>query len=235
MSSTATLVVFGGFFLGLLLLAPGRVGERLHAWAFGLVIWILQRPFVALAGLGKAIVAMVGQEVARYLAIAMSGLLVTALAWLVVTYLPAAVPGYEVILLCVALLGMIWFLAVIRAIKLTLENRLWRVRQQQFFKKVAAEAEGTRQAVDKLQAGGGRIVEGTARLARGTPFGGVFRANRDTARQAEADAQEAAERAEVQRREAQRQAEADRLAKEERDRYLERVGAEHDPFERQGG
>jgi len=50
-SPTATLTIFGGAFLALLLMAPGRVGERLHAWAFGFCIWLLQRPFVALAGL----------------------------------------------------------------------------------------------------------------------------------------------------------------------------------------
>jgi hypothetical protein len=233
-SSTATLTIFGGAFLALLLLAPGRVGERLHAWAFGFCVWLMQRPFVAVFGLGKLIVALVGQEVARWLAVGMSGLLVYALAWSTVRWLPEATPGYGVILLCVALLGMIWFFAVLRAAKLSAQNRLWRVRQQQFFRQMSKEAAGTRQAIDRLQKGSGRVVEGVARRTRGTPFGGVFRANRDHARDEQAQREIAAQReAEQRQAEAERVA-ADRHAKERRDRWAEQVATEHDPFERQG-
>ena len=235
MTPTATLMIFGGAFLALLLLAPGRVGERLHAWAFGFCVWLLQRPFVAVFGLGKAIVALVGQEIARWLAVGMSGLLVYALAWSVVRWLPEATPGYGVILLCVALLGMIWFFAVLRAWKLSAENRLWRVRQQQFFRQMSKEAAGTRQAVERLQKGGGRIVEGTARLARGTPFGGVFRSNRDRDRDEQAQREIAAQREVAERlAEAERVA-AERRAKEEHDRWAEQAQRDHDPFQRQGG
>ncbi|GEM_PF-1315798 len=231
---TATVLLFGGVFLATLLLAPGRVGERLHAWAFGLCIWLLQRPFVALAGLGKAIVAMVGQEIARWLAVGMSGLLVTALAWATLRWLPDATPGYDVILLCVALLGMIWFFAVLRAWKLSAQNRLWKVRQQQFFRQMSKEAAGTRQAVERLQRGSGRVVEGVARRARGTRFGGVFRVNRDAAADEQAQREIAAQReAEQYQAEAERVA-AERVARERRDRWAEQAGAEHDPFSRQG-
>jgi len=234
LSPTATLTIFGGAFLALLLMAPGRVGERLHAWAFGFCIWLLQRPFVALVGLGKAIVALVGQEIARWLAVGMSGLMVTALAWAILRWLPAATPGYDVVLLCVALLGMIWFFAVLRAWKLSAENRLWRVRQQQFFKKMAAEAEGTRKAVDQLAGLRDGLVEGVARRTRGTPWGGMFRTNRDHARDEQAQREIAAQReAEEREAEAERIA-AERRAKEHRDRWAERAGAEHDPFEKQG-
>ncbi len=235
LNGTATLTIFGGAFLALLLLAPGRVGERLHAWAFGFCIWLLQRPFMAIGALGKAIVALVGQEIARWLAVGMSGLLVYALAWLVVRFLPTATPGYGAVLLVVALLGMIWFFAVLRAVKLSVDNRLWKVRQQQFFRQMSKEAAGTRQAIDRLRGLREGISEGAAKRARGTPLEGAWRSNRDRRADERAQREIAAQRDAEQRQAQAEQVAAERRAKQARDRWAEQAGAEHDPFQRQGG
>lgn len=127
--------------------------------------------------------------------------------------------------------GLLFVMAIGLALWTTRQRRI-AMRQRRMQRQLLQAVGGVSNRLDTFR---GELLQGAARRTRTTPFGGVFRANRDAARQAETDAQEAAERAEVQRREVQRQAEADRLAKEERDRYLERVGAEHNPFERQGG
>lgn len=141
MSSTATLVIFGGAFLGMLLIAPGRMAERLVGWAFNFVLWLVKLPFGFLAYTLKATATLIGIEVSRWVGVVVAGLMVYAIAWSTIRLYPVGWPGRPQVLLCVALLGMLWLYAVVRAAHYSAHNRLWKVRQQQMYRKISTTAD----------------------------------------------------------------------------------------------
>jgi hypothetical protein len=126
--------------------------------------------------------------------------------------------------------GLLVVMAIGLALWTTRQRRI-AMRQRRMQRQLLQAVGGVSNRLDNFR---GELLQGAARRTRGTPFGGVFRSNRDAERQAEADAQAAYEQAERHRREAARQAEAERLAKEEHDRWAEQAQFDHDPFQRQG-
>ena len=201
---------------------------RLHLALFRLVLWLLKMPLVALWALLLSVVALLGQEFRRWLGILVAGLMIAGVSWAVLKVAADQVLA----LLVVLLLGFIWLFGVFRALRLTMANRIWKVRQQQAFRDLRGEVS---QVGERVQTLGGEMLEGVARRARGTPLEGAWRVNREASAREAAEAQAAAEQAERDQAQAAERAEAERRAKQEHDRWAERVGAEHDPFQRQGG
>lgn len=155
----------------------------LHAQALRLCISVLKLPFQALAGTIKAMVALAGEEVQRWLGVLVSGFLVYLLAKSVLAFGHPPKP----VLWVVALMAALWFYAVLRAAHYTVRNNLLRVRQRRQFQQLSRDVNRVGERV------GERITDGMARATEGTPVGRVFGSNRERQAQAEAAAAEAAE------------------------------------------
>ena len=182
---------------------------QVHGLLLRLVLWLLKQPLIAMAGLVKASIALLGEESRRWSGILMAGLMILGVCWVILK----TAADHKLAMLLVVLLGMGWLAAVFKAAQLTTENRIWKVRQRQMFRKLSG-------IEDRL---GDRMVQGMARATRDTPIGGVFGSNR------EADARE-----QRQAQAAAQQAEADRQAVAERERRLDELTAlEPNPYETQ--
>ncbi len=185
---------------------------RLHLALFRLVLWLLKMPLVALWALLLSVVALLGQEVRRWLGILVAGLMIAGVSWAVLKVAADQVLA----LLVVMLLGFVWLFGVFRALRLTMANRIWKVRQQQAFKDLRGEVRGVG---DRLQDTLGDARDGLARRAKGTPAEGLFWANRDAKAKAEADAQVAAAQAEREQAAATEWEQAVAAKRAERERF----------------
>lgn len=180
---------------------------RLHGLLFRLVLWLVRLPLAALWALLLSVLALLGEEVRRWVGIAMAGLLIVVMGKVTLGAAPASIRT-PVVLAVLAMLSL-WALTLRRAARITMANNLVKVRQRQSFRELRGE-------VGQL---GGRLEGlrgGVARRAKGTRAEVLFPSNReDRAKQAAAEqaAQEraAAEAAEV----ARRMAEAERVATEQ--------------------
>jgi len=201
----------------------------LHAGLLRLLLWAARFLGRSLWNTVGAFLALLGEEVRRYLGLALWALVIWLAGKATMSYAP---PGTKTPLVLVILgLVVIWGLAVVRAVRFTRHNNLIRVRQRQAFKELRGEVGQVGGRLDNLRR---EIVGGVAKRARGTPFEGAWRSNRDAKAKAEQEARDAAERAKRQRRAAEKQAAERRRAKEEHDRWAEEAQFDHDPFQRQG-
>lgn len=197
----------------------------LHAALLRLVIWLVRQVGKSLWFTVGAVLALLGEEIRRYLGLALWGVVIWLAGKATMSYAPEA--AKLPLVLTILALVVIWGLAVLRSARFTMHNNLRRVRERKFFRELKGE-------VGQL---GGRLDnfrEGLGRRARGTPAEGIWKSNREDRARERAEAQEAADRATAERAEAERQARAEVRAKAARDRELERMGAEHDPFAKQG-
>ena len=159
------------------------------------------------------VVALLSEEVRRYAGLALSGAIIVLMGKLfLVVPVPEPVRRWLVLSLLVVL--AIWAMAVRRAVRYTRHNNLYRMRQKKSVRDL-------HEKVGDIQ---GRVNEGLARRARGTPLEGAWSANRSARAEEQAAAQRAAERAEEK-------AKRDRVARETTDRELDRLAElEPDPF-----
>ena len=160
----------------------------LHAALFRLVLWLLKMPLKALWALLLSVLALLGEEFRRWLGILVAGLMIAGVSWLALKVAAQQV----LVLLTVLLMGFVWLYGVFRALRLTAENRVWKVRQRQAFRELRGEVS---QVGERVTDALGSARDGLAKRAKGTPAEGLFWANRDDKAKAEADAQAAAEQA----------------------------------------
>jgi hypothetical protein len=182
---------------------------QVHGLLLRLVFWLLKQPFIAMAGLVKASIVLLGEEARRWAGVLMAGLMILGVCWVILK----TATDHKLALLLVVLLGMGWLAAVFKALELTMENRLWKVRQRQMFRKLSG-------IEDRL---GDRMVQGMARATQGTPMEGAFRSNRQRRDEEAANARAAAERAEADRLAAAQQV-------EEQERHLDALADAGQPY-----
>jgi hypothetical protein len=208
-------VIPAGVLLVLIVLAPGRIAERLIGLVFQFVLWVVKLPFRASGTFLKTSLAWLNMEVRRWVGVLVGGALVLTIAQAIVRSAP---PG-SIWRLVALLMCLIWLVAFFSAARLTLEYlSLRRVRQTRAFVEINEGVRDLQGQVASLQ----DQVVGTAVKTRRTPVEDAFTADRS----ARAEERAAAERA-------AQQAEADRLAAEEarRERVLDSVSPDHDPFQ----
>jgi hypothetical protein len=166
-------VVPAGVLLVLILLAPGRIGERLIGSVFQLVLWIVKLPFRAGETFFKTVLAWLSMEVRRWVGILVGGALVLIVAQAIVKQTP---PG-SIWRLVALLMCLIWLVALFSAARLTMEYlSLRRVRQNRQFVELA---EGVRNLQGQMRTLQGQLVStAAAQQPWRTPVEGVFSANR---------------------------------------------------------
>ena len=184
----------------------------LHAALLRLCLWLLSLPFKAVWSFVVAVLMLLGEEVRRWVGLAMSGLLILLAGRAALNYAPDGIQ--RPLVLTVLVLVCIWALAVRRAFHYTMHNNLRMVRQRMWFREVAGNVRNLRT----------EITERMARRAEGTAVGGAFRTNRaKTERVRQAAAERAAERTA-----AEAAAEAERTADDTRREEL--ANLEPDPY-----
>ena len=187
-------VVPAGVLLVLILLAPGRIGERLIGSVFQLVLWIVKLPFRAGETFFKTVLAWLGMEVRRWVGILIGGVLVLIVAQAIVKRTqPGSAWRLVALLMC-----LIWLVALFSAARLTMEYlSLRRVRQNRQFVELA---EGVRNLQGQMRTLQGQLVStAAAQQPWRTPVEGVFSANRSARAEERAAAQRAAAQAERER------------------------------------
>jgi len=188
----------------LLLLALGALLKLLLA--------LLKLPLAGLRSLLVAALAMLNEEVKRWLGIVMAGLLILAVSWVTLK----TMADIQLALLLVMLMGLLWLRAVFFAAHLTLDNRPWKARQRQGFRKLFGQVN---QLGERLQTMRGEVVEGVAKRARGTVAEGAFGSNRAKRAEEQAAADAAAERAEREQAAATEWEQAVAAKRDERERF----------------
>jgi hypothetical protein len=177
-------VIPAGVLLVLILVAPGRIGERLIGSVFQLVLWIVKLPFRAGQTFFKTVLAWLSMEVRRWVGILVGGALVLIVAQ---TILRETQPGSPWRLVAL-LMCLIWLVALFGAGRMTLEYlSLRRVRQNRQFVELA---EGVRNLQGQMRSLQGQLVGTVAQQPGRAPVEGVFSANRS----ARAEERAAAER-----------------------------------------
>lgn len=177
-------VIPAGVLLVLILVAPGRIGERLIGSVFQLVLWIVKLPFRAGQTFFKTVLAWLSMEVRRWVGIFVGGALVLIVAQ---TILRETQPGSPWRLVAL-LMCLIWLVALFGAARMTLEYlSLRRVRQNRQFVELA---EGVRNLQGQMRTLQGQLVGIAAQQPGRTRVEGVFSANRS----ARAEERAAAER-----------------------------------------
>lgn len=177
-------VIPAGVLLVLILVAPGRIGERLIGSVFQLVLWIVKLPFRAGQTFFKTVLAWLSMEVRRWVGILVGGALVLIVAQ---TILRETQPGSPWRLVAL-LMCLIWLVALFGAARMTLEYlSLRRVRQNRQFVELA---EGVRNLQGQMRTLQGQLVGIAAQQPGRTRVEGVFSANRS----ARAEERAAAER-----------------------------------------
>jgi hypothetical protein len=193
---------------------------QVHGLLLRGVLWLLKQPLVALGGLVKSSIALLGEESRRWLGMLMAGLMILAICWVLLKTLA----DQKLALLLVLDLGMGWLAAAFKAAQLTTENRIWKTRQRLTFRKLSG-------IEDRL---GDRMVQGMARATQGTPIEGAFRSNRADKARAQQHAQAAAEQEAAERQAAAERVEADRQAAaqqaEEQQRHLDALAEAGQPY-----
>ena len=188
----------------------------LHGALLGLLLWAARLLGRSLWNTVGALLALLGEEVRRYLGLTLWGVVIFLFGKAVMNFAP---PNTKTPLVLVVLgLVVVWGLAVVRAVRFTRQNNLIRVRNRMAFKELRSEVGRVGRRLDGIRGG---VVEGVARRTRGTRFGGLFRVNRDAAADEQAQRDIAAQReAEERHAEAERVA-AERAARERRSRWAE--------------
>jgi hypothetical protein len=177
-------VIPAGVLLVLILVAPGRIGERLIGSVFQLVLWIVKLPFRAGQTFFRTVLAWLSMEVRRWVGILVGGALVLIVAQ---TILRETQPGSPWRLVAL-LMCLIWLVALFGAARMTLEYlSLRRVRQNRQFVELA---EGVRNLQGQMRTLQGQLVGIAAQQPGRTRVEGVFSANRS----ARAEERAAAER-----------------------------------------
>ena len=87
-------VVLAGVLLVVMVLAPGRIGERLIGMMFQLVLWIVKLPFRAGGTFFKTCLAWLNMEARRWVGILVGGVLVLAVAQAIVKSAPKGARGF---------------------------------------------------------------------------------------------------------------------------------------------
>jgi hypothetical protein len=166
-------VIPAGVLLVLILVAPGRIGERLIGSVFHLVLWIVKLPFRAGETFFKTVAAWLNMEVRRWVGILVGGALVLVVAQ---TILRETQPGSPWRLVAL-LMCLIWLVALFGAARMTLEYlSLRRVRQNRQFVELS---EGVRNLQGQMRTLQGQLVStAAAQQPWRTPVEGVFSANR---------------------------------------------------------
>jgi hypothetical protein len=166
-------VIPAGVLLVLILVAPGRIGERLIGSVFQLVLWIVKLPFRAGQTFFKTVLAWLNMEVRRWVGILVGGALVLIVAQ---TILRETQPGSPWRLVAL-LMCLIWLVALFGAARMTLEYlSLRRVRQNRQFVELS---EGVRNLQGQMRTLQGQLVStAAAQQPWRTPVEGVFSANR---------------------------------------------------------
>jgi hypothetical protein len=166
-------VIPAGVLLVLILIAPGRIGERLIGSVFQLVLWIVKLPFRAGETFFKTVFAWLSMEARRWVGILVGGALVLFIAQTIVKQAPPGSPWRLVALL----MCLVWLVALFGAARMTLEYlSLRRVRQNRQFVELG---EGVRNLQGQLRTLQGQLVgPAAAQQPWRTPVEGVFSANR---------------------------------------------------------
>jgi hypothetical protein len=165
-------VIPAGVLLVLILIAPGRIGERLIGSVFQLVLWIVKLPFRAGETFFKTALAWLSMEMRRWVGILVGGALVLIIAQAIVKQTP---PGSTWRLVAL-LMCLIWLVALFGAARMTLEYlSLRRVRQNRQFVELG---EGVRNLQGQMRTLQGQLVGTAAHQPWRTPVEGVFSANR---------------------------------------------------------
>jgi len=157
----------------------------LHALAFRAVLWLLKLPLKALLAFLVAVLALLGEEVRRWLGVLMAGVMILGVSWVLLK----VAARQQFVLLLAMLLGLLWLRAVFVAAHMTARNRLLAVRQRQAFRELKGDVSTLR----------GEVVEGMARRAWGTPAEGMWKGNRQRRLREQAEASAAAADAEQKR------------------------------------
>lgn len=184
----------------------------LHGLLFRVVLWLLKLPFQALLAFAVAVLALLGEEVRRWLGVLMAGLMILGVSW----GLLKVAGDQQLVLLLAMLLGLLWLRAVFVAAHMTMRNRLIAVRQRQAFRELRGEVGQIGRRLDSRR---GEVVEGVARRARGTVAEGVFQSNRAKRAEEQEAAEAAAERAERERAAAAEWDQAVAAKRAERERF----------------
>jgi hypothetical protein len=176
-------VIPAGVLLVLILIAPGRIGERLIGSVFQLVLWIVKLPFRAGETFFKTALAWLSMEMRRWVGILVGGALVLIIAQSIVKQTP---PGSTWRLVAL-LMCLIWLVALFSAARLTMEYlSLRRVRQNRQFVELG---EGVRNLQGQMRTLQGQLVGTAAHQPWRTPVEGVFSANRSARAEERATAQ----------------------------------------------
>jgi len=157
----------------------------LHALLFRGVLWLLKLPLKALLAFLVAVLALLGEEVRRWLGVLMAGVMILGVSWALLK----VAARQQFVLLLAMLLGLLWLRAVFVAAHMTARNRLIAVRQRQAFRELKGDVSTLR----------GEVVEGMARRAWGTPAEGMWKGNRQRRLREQAEADAAAADAEQKR------------------------------------
>jgi hypothetical protein len=105
------------------------IDARAHGMARGALVWVLLLPFRALWGTVKTVLALLGEEVRRWFALVLWGLMLWPVA-------QASARWYRPLLPWVLLAVLVWLWACVRAVRWTLHNRLAAVRAREFYKRL---------------------------------------------------------------------------------------------------
>jgi len=160
----------------------------LHALLFRAVLWLLKLPLKALLAFAVAVLALLGEEVRRWLGVLMAGLMILGVSW----GLLKVAADQQLVLLLAMLLGLLWLRAVFVAAHMTMRNRLIAVRQRQAFRELRGEVGQLGGRLDSLRGDLGR-------RARGTRLEGMWKGNRQRRLREQAEADAAAADAEQKR------------------------------------
>jgi hypothetical protein len=161
-------VIPAGLLLVLILLAPGRIGERLIGSVFQLVLWVVKLPFRAGGTFFRTVLAWLSMEVRRWVGILIGGALVLIVAQAIVKQTSPGSPWRLVALL----MCLIWLVALFGAGRMTLEYlSLRRVRQNRQFVELAEGVKSLQGQMSSLQA---QLAGGSG----GPPVEGVFSGDR---------------------------------------------------------
>jgi hypothetical protein len=166
-------VIPAGVLLVLILLSPGRLGERLIGSVFQLVLWIVKLPFRAGDRFFKTILAWLNIEARRWVGILVGGALVLIVAQTIVKRTPPGSPWR----LLALLMCLIWLVALFSAARLTMEYfSLRRVRQAREFAQIS---EGVRSLQGQVKTLQDQLVSTAAHQQPSrTRVEGVYAANR---------------------------------------------------------
>jgi hypothetical protein len=169
-------VIPAGVLLVLILLAPGRIGERLIGSVFQLVLWVVKLPFRAGGTFFKTVLAWLSMEARRWVGIFLGGALVLIVAQAIVKQTPPGSPWRLIALL----MCLIWLVALFSAARLSMEYlSLRRVRQNRQFVELAEGVKSLQGQMSSLQA---QLAGGPPQPPGGPPGGppveGVFSGDR---------------------------------------------------------